>query len=163
MIDAYFRRIPVVSIRKIIPKRILDAIHPSIPAIPHENYFVAPETLFEVRQEFFKSWESISGMEKLGQRVFNFPDKKRPSQRLAETICQYAPDFYETKKPFIPLPETRFEVLCGPFSWSPDLRLAILHGRDFLNNTNITATAYGRHRIISNKKYDDLFQKIDAL
>lgn len=162
MLDGYFRRIPVVSIRNLIPARILEGIHPSIPGIPHERHFVAPDTLAGARDELHKSWQSIPELDALGKRVFNFPDSKRPSVRLAETIVRHAPDIYRTKGAFVPLPESRFERLCGPFSWSPDARLAMLHLRDILKHTNITATAYGRHRFLQNRKYASLFDRLSA-
>lgn len=162
MLDGYFRRVPVVSIRNLIPARILACIHPSIPGIPHEKHFIAPGTLAGTRAELYKPWQPIPEMDALGKRVFNFPDSKRPSERLAETIVQHAPAIYKTKRDFTPLPESRFERLCGPFSWSPDLRLAMLHCRDAVKQTNITATAYGRHRFLQNRKYASLFDRLTA-
>ena len=163
MLDGYFRRIPVVSIRNLIPARILAGIHPSIPDIPHEKHFVAPDTLAGVRNELHKPWHAIPEIDALGKRVFNFPDEKRPSERLADTIVRHAPAICKAKSAFVPLPESRFERLCGPFSWSPDLRLAMLDWRDMVKHTNITATTYGRHRFLQNRKYASLFEQLSAL
>jgi hypothetical protein len=160
MLDGYFRKIPVVSIRNLIPARILAGIHPSIPGIPHEKHFVAPDNMAGVRDELYKPWQVIPEMDALGKRIFNFPDKKRPSERLADTIVQHAPAIHRTKSRFTPLPESRFERLCGPFCWSPDLRLAMLHWRDVFKHTNITATAYGRHRFLQNRKYASLLEQM---
>lgn len=162
MLDGYFRKVPVVSLRNLIPAHILAGIHPSIPGIPHEKHFVAPDTLGGVREEFLKPWRAIPEMDALGKRVFNFPDEKRPSERLADTIVQHAPEIYNSKGAFVPLPESRFERLCGPFSWSPDVRLLMLHWRDVVKHTNITAAAYGRHRFLQNRKYASLFEKLSA-
>lgn len=163
MLDGYARRIPVVSLRNLIPARILACIHPSIPSIPHEKHFVAPDTLEGVRAEFHNPWRTSRELDALCKRVFNFPDEKRPSERMADIIVQYAPTIQKTKNAFVPLPESRFEGLCGPFSWSPDLRLAMLHWLDMLKHTNITATAYGRHRFLQNRKYASLFEQLSAV
>lgn len=160
MLDGYFRRIPVVSLRNLIPEHILSSIHPSIPAIPHEKHFVAPNSLAGIRDELHKPWQPISGIDEIGKRVFNFPDSKRPSERLADVIMEQVQPLLSTKAGFAPLPESRFERLCGPFGWSPDLRMAMLHFRDVIGNTNITATSYGRHRFVQNRKYANLFDQI---
>lgn len=163
MLDGYFRKIPVVSLRNLIPARILAGIHPSIPAIPHEKYFVAPDTLVGIHEELRKPWQSIPEMDALGKRVFNFPDTRRPSERMAEAIVQHAGSMMSSKASFAPIPESRYERICGPFSWSPDLRMAMLHLRDALSHTNIAATAYGRHRLLHNRKYSGLFEQITAI
>jgi len=163
MLDAYFREIPVVSIRNLIPSHILEGIHPSITGIPHESHFVAPNDITSLRHELHKPWRANCDLDALGKRVFNFPDERRPSERLADTIVQNAPPIYAAKSAFESVPESRFERLCGPFGWAPDLRLAMLQWRDFMVGTNISSAAYGRHRFLQNRKSNDIFEKISNL
>jgi surface carbohydrate biosynthesis protein len=163
MLDAYFRKIPVVSIKKLIPNRILTCIHPAQTGIPHDAHFAAPDTFPDLRSLLHKVWRPISELDTLGRQVYNFPHERRPSEGLAETIVHCSPSLFENKKAFERVQEGFFERLCGPFGWSPDLRLVLLHLRDMVGHTNITAAAYGRHRILRNRKYSSLVKQISAL
>lgn len=162
MLDGYFRRIPVVSIRNLIPARILACIHPSIPAIPHEKHFLAPNSFAGLREALHKPWQSIPELDALGKRVFNFPSVKRPSEQLADLVMEQCPQLSANKPTFSPLPESLVERICGPFSWAPDLRMALLGLRDTVGKTSMTVTAYGRHRLLRNRKYDSLFNTLEG-
>ena len=162
MLDGYFRHLPVVSIRNLIPARILGGIHPSIIAIPHEQLFPAPDSFAAVREELFKPWRAIEELDALGARVFNFPSK-RPSEQIAEVMSTVCEPLLKKKQAFAPIPETRFEKLCGPFAWSPDLRMAMLDLRGALDKTSRTSSSYRKHRIFMNRKYDKLFNQITAV
>ena len=82
---------------------------------------------------------------------------------MEKFLVRYAPSLLKAKAKFESIPESRFERLCGPFSWAPDLRLAMLQWRDFMAGTNISSAAYGRHRFLQNRKYNDIFEKISNL
>jgi surface carbohydrate biosynthesis protein len=163
MLDAYFCKKTVVSIRNLIPKHILAGIHPSIPGIPHEKFFPAPKTLSSVAAELSKPWHPIPDIDNLGQQVFNFPGEGRPSRRVANIICKFAPDLYKSKKPFSPLPERKIERICGPFSWSPDLRMLMLDFRDFISGTNIATSSYKKHNFRKNSVYLRVAEKIESV
>lgn len=160
MLDAYFSGVSVLSIRNLISPRLIEGIHPGVSSIPHERYFPGPRTSAEMREEMLKPWHAIGELDALGQRVFNFSRGKRPSERVADVIIGEAPKFTAQKTAFAPIPERLSERVFGPFSWSPDLRMALLHLRDEFGGTQITSAAYCRHRFITNRRFDGVY---DAL
>lgn len=162
MLDAYFRRIPVVSMRGLIPARILQGIHPSIPSIPHEQHFPAPTTFESMKEAVLDDWRPIEAIDDIGRRVFNFPGEARPSERIAEVLIELALPLVASKSEVRRLPERWSESFFGPFGWAPTLRLATLHLRDALLGTSMVATAYGRHRILQNRRYSDLISRLSG-
>ena len=160
MLDAYFRQIPVVSLKNLIPNRILECIHPSQTGIPHDKYFRSPDSIAELRNQFHVSWSPIPELDLLGRNVYNYPDNQRPSQRMADTIMQSAPPLLKTKSDFSPMFESRFERLCGPYRWSPSLRLLILQLRDIVKNTSIVSMAYSSHNFLRNRRYASLISRL---
>lgn len=160
MLDAYFSGVSVLSIRNLISPRIIAGIHPGVTAIPHEKHFPGPTSFAEMRKSLLKPWSVIPELDALGQRVFNFSHGKRPSERVADLIVGETPTLQQTKARFAPILERTSERVFGPFSWSPDLRMVMLHLRDTFGRTQTTSSAYCKHRLIANRRFDAVY---DAL
>jgi len=160
MLDAYFMKVPVVSLRNLMPERILNCIHPSQLDIKHDNYFPMPKDIPELKNLLQNEWQAIPEVDDLGLRVFNFPQKNRPCKQIAYTLVQKALRSPKINKPFSPVRELFLERLCGPFSWAPNLRMLYLHLRDIVTSNTVTSSAYCKHRFKKNRRYLKLLETL---
>jgi len=161
MLDSYFSGVSVLSIRNLMSSRIIEGIHPGVISIPHERYFPAPNSFQEMSASLLNPWNPIPELEELGKRVFSFSRDRRPSERVADVLVGEKVWSERSKKaPFTPISERFFEKMFGPFSWSPDARMALLDLRDSLGRTQITSAAYCRHRLITNRRFDSVYRSL---
>ncbi len=87
-IDAAVRGKHVISLKNLFPKWVIDGL-PQRYRLPVDDIFPAPDSLEELNKILQTPFFESASVKKYVDRVFNFPSKKRPSELIAEYICNY--------------------------------------------------------------------------
>jgi surface carbohydrate biosynthesis protein len=87
-IDASVRGKRVISLKNLFPKWVIEGL-PKRLHLPVDDMFPAPYSFEELKEILQTPYEESVTVKEYINRVFNFPSKKRPSELIAEYVCNY--------------------------------------------------------------------------
>ncbi len=158
-LDAYLKKVNVISIANLFPKIVQQGIPKSM-LTNLSPQFENPNSLDEAFALIDQPFKNIPQLDDFAKKVFNFPDTKRPSTNIAEFIRQNLDHpngkkkFHKTKLSTIKLAFSFFHRGDDLFILFRDLRFRLLKKGDGVYNS------YCAHLFQRNKMYKKYFHQI---